>query len=261
MSRSPWKALPEEGWFIHPDDETIVRDFNRLRRDDHDHFLHFDIVPEAFIGRPDAPLVLLSNNPGYVGGNNDQERRRADFMIKMRRNLLHESLDCPFVFLDPMLKGSYGQKWWRSKLRDLIEDLGVEVVARSILNVTYFPYASRRFGHWQVEVPTARYNFQLVREAIERKATIVRMRTGRHLWQLWLKSVPELYGYPKLIRVKNPQAATLNRTNLDESSYELILDSIEKADEAGFLDRGETHGQGHATARGQKTKQAGELKL
>ena len=30
------------------------------------HYLHVgDILPEAFVGAPDAPVVLLGNNPGF----------------------------------------------------------------------------------------------------------------------------------------------------------------------------------------------------
>jgi hypothetical protein len=227
MCRNPWVDLPESGGFIHPYDSTQVRNFNRGRRENSNHFLHFDIVPEAFVGRRDAPLVMLSNNPGYASADNARERRIPEFKSKMRKNLLHEALDYPFVFLDPILTGSYGQKWWQSKLRDLIQEFDVTKVARSVLNVTYFPYASRRFGHGGLNVPTAQYNFYLVHEAIARKAVIVRMRTGEKLWQLWLKAVPELAVYPNIFRVRNPQAATLNRTNLDENAYEMIRDAVE----------------------------------
>lgn len=222
---NPWHNLAENE-FICPGDRETVLKFNQGRAEDHRYRLHFDIVPEAFIGARDAPVVLFSNNPGYSTGQLGA-RSTDPFQKMMRANLRHKESDCPFVFLRPEIEDAdYGKKWWRSKLRDLIIEFDESIVARSILNIVYFPYASNRFGHLGLTVPSQAYSFHLVRNAIERNAVIVRMRTGTAVWEQWLEAVPELKGYKRLHNVSNPQAASVNRGNLSEQAYDDICEAI-----------------------------------
>src|SRR5258707_120499 len=104
-------------------------------------------------------------------------------MDRMRENLLHEPSAYPFVYLDPAFC-EIG-KWWERKLRLLIKRFGREVLARSILNVPYFPYASQNFGHRRLSLPSQQYNFHLVREAMKRQAVIVLVRRE----DIWMEAV------------------------------------------------------------------------
>jgi hypothetical protein len=211
VSDNPWHRLPDRPPYVLPDEEAVLRQFNDNVAPD--YRLHIDeIAPEAFIGARDAPVVLLSNNPGFekVG----PERRKPVFALKVRRNLLHEPSDYPFLFLAPDFSGA-DRQWWESKLKDLIEEFGVQRVAQSILNVVYFPYPSGKFGHWSLRLPSQNYSFHLVREAVDRNAAIVLMRKGKRMVDLWKCAVPELNGYARLYEVRNSRNPAISRRNCD----------------------------------------------
>lgn len=220
---NPWASLPREPDFVLPEDEAAVRFFNDKKGSQHDHFLHIDkILPEAFVGARDAPVVLLSNNPGFGSGAPAKENQ--SFKDRMRSNLLHEASDYPFVFLDPKFSG-LGKKWWATKLKEVIEafendEKATSIVARSILNVPYFPYPSRKFGHRRLRLPSQEYSFGLIRRAIKRGAVIVFMRREK----MWMEAVPELKGYTNLTRVGNKQNPTISRRNCE--GFEKVVQAI-----------------------------------
>src|SRR5207245_11805556 len=117
-----------------------------------------EILPEPFVGDKDAPVVLLSNNPGF--GEGALPKRDPAFMARLRNNLAHGPADYPFLFLAPEFGGP-GKTWWERKLKCLLKRFEREVVARSILNVVYFPYPSRRFGHRRLRLASRQYSFHL----------------------------------------------------------------------------------------------------
>jgi hypothetical protein len=192
VSENPWTHLPPSPPFVLPDDEPFVRDFNN--RAAPKAFLHInEILPEPFVGAPDAPVVLLSNNPGL--GKGATQKQAGDFMDRMRDNLRHAPSDYPFVYLAPDFTGPHKQ-WWERKLKSLLKRFGHQVVARSILNVPYFPYASQRFGRGLPRLPSQAYSFRLVRHALVRNAIIVFMRRDA----MWKEALPELEKYDRIFR-------------------------------------------------------------
>jgi hypothetical protein len=203
LNGNPWRFLPPGPDYVLPDDEADVRAFNGRIDVAHKHFLHIDkILPEPFVGAKDAPVLLLSNNPGF--GEGEAHRRDPEFMDQMRKNLRHEPADYPFVYLDPRFGAA--EKWWARKLKWLLAPCGPfspEVVARSILNVVFFPYPSCRYGHDRVRLRSQAYGFDLVREAMRRDAVIVSMRKLETKKPRWLMAVPKLKGYSRFYQVRN----------------------------------------------------------
>jgi hypothetical protein len=123
-------------------------------------------------------------------------------------------MDFPFYYLNPTFDNP-GQVWWWRKLKPLVEKCGREEVSRCVLCVEYFPYHSSRFdrskvsGHASLNLESQEYGFDLVREALRRKAFIVIMRSER----LWLERVPALEGHPwkcTLNSVQNPAISSRN---------------------------------------------------
>jgi hypothetical protein len=224
MNENPWCSLPTSSPYVLPEDEPNVSAFNKMPGRKPNHVLQLDILPEPFIGVPDAPVVLLSNNPGF--GKRAHLKHEQDFIRRMRNNLHHEPSDCPFVYLAPDI-GDVG-KWWESKLKTLIHCFGREVVARSILNVPYFPYPSRTFAHRRLELPSQKYSFYLVREAVNRRAVVVLMRRGK--LKLWQSAVPELKEYDRLVQLLNPQNPTVSPGNCHDGDYEKVVRAIEVAE-------------------------------
>jgi hypothetical protein len=221
VDENPWPLLPDSKPFVLPEDKPAVDGFNGKLKIGSKRRLPLDLLPEPFVGAPDAPVVLLSNNPG-IGKAAEQRRQRA-FMERMRKNLLHERSESeyPFLYLDPKLPGV--GDWWKKKLKCLLEDCGgEEAVAGAILNVPFFPYASQRFGHRELRLPSQQYTFHLVREAMKRQAVIVFMRR----MDVWEQAIPGLtkHGF----QVKNVQNPAISPNNCGDANYQKVVEAVAK---------------------------------
>jgi hypothetical protein len=224
---NPWRHLPAEPPFVLRCDKKGVDEFNQKVGRSSKSFLQVGgILPEPFIGNPDAPVVLLSNNPGF--GKRAHLRAEREFKDRMRNNLDLGTSDYPFIYLDPAL-AEVG-KWWKAKLRKLIADLGTQVVARSVLNVVYFPYASERLGRKPPDLPSQKFGFKLVCDAVERGAMIIVMRKGKLKW--WREKVKGLKPSDRLVVLKNPQNPTISPGNCGKRAFEKVVAAIRRAESA-----------------------------
>jgi hypothetical protein len=63
---NPWHGLPDEPPYVLSDDREKVLAFNvrQKRKENQNGFLHLDLIPEPFVGKPDAPVVLLGTIQG-----------------------------------------------------------------------------------------------------------------------------------------------------------------------------------------------------
>lgn len=219
MNANPWIHVPASKPFVLGSDKSLVEEFNKDAGEN--RFLRVcDLLPEPFIGDPKAPVLLLSNNPGF--GKAWKDRADPDFMKKVRLNLHHRLADCPFYYLGERV-GNANRAWWERRVKCLIAAFDREVVARSILNVTFFPYPSKRFGHDRLELESQKYGFQLVSDAMSRGAFIVFMRKKER----WLDKVPGLKVYERACQVNNVQNPTVSPKNLRD--YSKVVDAIAAA--------------------------------
>jgi hypothetical protein len=222
---NPWLLLPTEAPFVLSIDKPIIDAFNQKISESSPYFLRVqNMLPEPFLGDPKAPILVLSNNPGF--GRNPHLRQQPRFMSRMRDDICLRLSTYPFVYLDPDYHDT--GRWWRQKLKHVIQRFGDEVVARSICNVVCFPYVSKRYGHRDCEVPSQQFGFGLVRAAVERGAVIVLMRKGQEKW--WREKVPELQDYHSFLRLRNPRMPAISPNNCDSGDYERIIDAIERAE-------------------------------
>jgi hypothetical protein len=219
---NPWRRLPYKPPYVLPEDKERVRTFNDL---------DFDLLPEPFVGRPDAPVVLLGNNPGVQSDEAKAWKQKPAFAERMRDNLLHRlSDDFPFLYLEPDPDISpLGKEWWRRKLKHLFlrfgpgEDVARSILARSILAVEFFPYVSYRYRQGGLCLPSQKYSLSLVKNAVERGAVIVLTRGQRR----WEKAIPELPKYPRCFRLKEVQRAPISPGNFpDRDQFEEIIHDI-----------------------------------
>jgi hypothetical protein len=223
MSDNPWVRLPAGPPYVLAEDADAVREFNA--RAEEDYRLRIDsLLPEPFLGDPAAPVLLLSNNPGF--GKRSVLRQQPEFMASMRVALGLHFATYPFIYLDPEYRET--GRWWRQKLKCLLGRFGDEVVARSVCNVVYFPYASSKFRHGRCEVPSQRYSFRLVREAVERGAVIVLMRKGQ--LKRWQDKVSGISGSGNLVLLRNPQMPSVSPGNCEVGDYEKVVSAIEVAE-------------------------------
>jgi hypothetical protein len=126
---NPWISLPMEAPCVSEPDKPAVAAFNVHASDE--HRIHTDVLPEPFLGRKDAPIVLLNVNPGFDDHasltHEDHYARDA-----WKKNILHEPLAYPFYFLDPQLSHAGGARWWKRTLRELMQIAGAHPVANTI---------------------------------------------------------------------------------------------------------------------------------
>jgi hypothetical protein len=238
VSDNPWHRLPTTPPYFLSEDRERVEALNANFPEHHRCRLDLDIIPEPFVGRPDAPVVILGNNPGIKSPQTAEYRRRPAFIERMRNNLLHRlDDDYPFFFLDPndLVMPPDGRKWWERKLDGLFRAFGPDkedkevaraILAKSILAVEFFPYASRRYGHGRDPLPSQQYSFGLVRSAMARGASIVLTRGHKR----WLGAMKDLEGYSKLVWLKQVQSAPVSKNNCrDPKQFEEMVRAIRAA--------------------------------
>jgi hypothetical protein len=217
--RNPWKNLPSRPPYILADELDSLKEFNSSPKTKEDERVQLNLLPEPFLGRPDAPVVLLNLNPGFNTRNDHRQHGNAFFAERSRTNLLHGSADYPFYLLDPGIEDR--TKWWEHKLKKLIEGFGCRTVANAVLCVEYFPYHSKKFSGRLPHVPSQKYSFWLARQAIHRQALILIMRSERR----WLEAVPELASYAHRYTANSCQNPAISRSNFPmgfEAAFEAI---------------------------------------
>lgn len=223
MTQNPWTELPLHGPdFVLAQDDARVRDLNR--RAPPAPNIDTTLWPEPFLGRKDAPVVLLSLNPGW-SPLDGLWYAKEQFKALARANLLQQDADYPFYLLNPRLKDAPGSIWWNARLRHLIGAVGRERVARGLLCVERFPYHSPKFGAG-FDVPSQVCSDHLVRTALQRGALVVGMR-ARHRWET---AVPQL-AQPGVVWLNSPQATYLTPGNFPDkpaSSYGDLVRRLEQ---------------------------------
>ena len=202
---NPWKQLDytDKKRIIASCDKDALKNYEqKLEKYGDDYKLDLEYIPGPYMGNPkEATLFLLNLNPNWANGKEFYAKQEDT----LKKNLEHRIDNCPLFCLDPKWKDDYD--WWYGKLKGLIDEIdlinkkGLETVRRKVFVAEYFPYSSKSYREVNIILESQKYTFQLVREAIIAKKTIVVMRHETE----WDAAVPELVGYEKKYIVKNPQ--------------------------------------------------------
>lgn len=215
--QNPWLTLPHAKPYVLASDASLLQSFNASAAEQHRYDL--SLFPEPFFGSPSAPVVVLNLNPGW-SPDDTSIHAEHEFAAMSRSALTHSLGPYPFLHLQPTGL-TPGSKWWRQRTRELISDVGFESVARRLGCVQFAPYHSRQYAPASPRLPSQEYSFGLVRQAMDRGAEVVIMRSVN----LWFRAVPELASYNRLHRGANPRAPFLSRGNL-KSSYQVIAQRL-----------------------------------
>ena len=223
-SANPWLGLPEQAPFVLPDDVPYLEDYSKNATDTA-YRLHLPPLP--FQGRPDAPVVLLGLNPGYAESDeiwhNTPYFRETNF-----RNYRHDAtLPYPLFFLDPEIEGGAteaGQRWWHRRLKHLRKQYDDRLLAQAILSVQYAPYRSTSYKPTKQCLDSQSYGFALVKQAVERGALIIALRSVR----LWQDAVGELKDYERFYQLSSPLNPVLSKQQLGEKGYQELIAELEK---------------------------------
>jgi len=198
---NPWIELinsKDRTNLILNDEKEIIRKFNDRNRligstSDYDYKIHTDIMPAPFMGDVlNSPIVLLTLNPGW-----DPKEEEVGFYKKYdpfwEQIIQHKfpNPELPLFCLDD----EYATKspYWAAKLKPLISKTSKEQVAKNISVIQYFPYQSRKYKNLYQDLSkeklrSQKYNFKLVKLAINRQAIIIILRSKR----LWFEAINEL---------------------------------------------------------------------
>jgi len=213
--QNPWAQLPTRPPYVLDSDRARVEEFNRTALKH--HAIDTSLLPEPFLGNPNAKVVILGLNPGW-SPQDAQWHAKPEFQRDCRANLLHSGGAYPFYLLNPALTDSPGGMWWRRRLRVLIEAVGLEPIAANLLCVEYFPYHTDRFHSGLPRLPSQEYAAAMVQNAIAREAIIILMRSAK----LWTAAIPALADYPDLHRLSNPRCAYLTPRNCPAGYREIV---------------------------------------
>lgn len=201
-TENPWHHLPSEAPFVLPQDERAIDRHNS--RADNKTRIVTDLLPEPIVGPIDAPVILLNLNAGF----NEQDydvHSRASFREEMLETIRGEAKR--FVYMD---EEGPGQRWWKQKLRPLIEATSLDAVATGILSVNLFPYHTKQYTHFKSALSSQRFVLDIVRAAINRKALLVAMRG----YERWSVEIRDMGAYRRVLRMTSPQNVTISKGNV-----------------------------------------------
>jgi hypothetical protein len=205
--QNPWLSLPASAPFILPEDAEILGSLRHPPRGKYE--LRLDLPPQPWTGNVNkAEVFMLALNPGFAECD-CAEFQNTDYATQWRLALSFGTRT-PFYFLDPAFRATGGGRWWRPRLRDLIAVAGIDAVDQKVMCVEHFPYKSTKYKPLGLTLPSQRYSFEIVREAIRQRKQVVVMRSER----VWLESVPELrtYAYVRLASCQNPHLSRAQMT-------------------------------------------------
>lgn len=226
--QNPWQTLRGRQPFVLIEDEEIIEAFNQdLKPSQQEKYqIRLDLIPEPYIGRPDAPVVLLNLYPSFEESDVAWHNNDPIFKQKAWGNLLHDQANYPFYLLDPKLERAEGHQTWSKQLRGLMKDVGRETVAENVFCIEYFPYHSQKYKALAKGgmLPSQDYSFHLVRQAMQRNALIILMRSIN----VWQEAIPELDSYENIFALKNPQSPYVSLKNCPTPEhYQMVLDAIQ----------------------------------
>jgi len=207
-----WHRLGDQAPFVHPDDLPFVLAHNSQHEPNDPLWINTGRMAEPRLGDIDAPIVLLQLNPSYD---------KREFNIAELRLSLVDEHAAHAGLLDAE------NRWWQKRaFSKLMRIYDGDRLSRRICSIEYFPYASLRFNHAHIRLPTQQYQFDLVRRALSRNATFIVTRG----FNLWSGAIPELACAlgQTVFKTKNPQQSSISEGNLEAMAYKQIIAALDK---------------------------------
>lgn len=207
-SANPWLDLKPWPPYVLPADDQILQRHPRARAR-----LHLECPPIPWMGRPDkARVLLLTLNPRYAADT--PAEFAAPGLLDDVLSALRLDGEEPPHSLNQRYRGTPGFKYWVTRLRELINEVGLDRVAREVAFLEYFPYFSETFEPVREPLASSRFTLDLLTRALQDSTrVVVVLRGGRR----WFEAVPELKGRSFLAR--NPRSSTVSRGNVGDEGF------------------------------------------
>ena len=206
--RNPWISLPPSADYVTEEDGPYIEEWNKIPIRHPQYRIDLRLPPEPFLGYHDAPLVVLSANPGLAPGDYEAYQRvgAADRLAELAKDG-----GGPFRWLAEDVKHTPGGKWWRRCLGGLVnKGLGFAELADLILAVEFHGYHASKWAPLPVTLPSQPFGFSLVKQAMDWGAVIVVTRptvSGAWQCQVW-RRIRTLCVPSKCGRLRSDQATS-----------------------------------------------------
>lgn len=209
--RSPWHDL--KPLYVLPEDFAAIAHHRNCSN------LRLDTLPDQFVGGLDtAEVVFLALNPGFDERDITVNLQLPEF-LEANRNNRNDPYGSPFYYFGGGLEQTGGYLWWTRILKQLLLAGVTETTLRQkIMLIEYFPYHSKSYKDLPI-VPSQKFAFDLVNEAMTREKIIIIMRSK----DLWFEAVPKLKNYSAKMIIKNPRNPTVSSKNLSEENFNILL--------------------------------------
>lgn len=205
---NPWPTLTQGSPFVLAGDLAAVSEFNSTAPDN--YILRTGLLPEPYVGRVGAPVVLLALNPGCSHGD-IACHADPEFRERVRTCHRQDDVEWPYYYLAPDASGP-GAEWSRRVLGHLIREVGLLTVARNVVMYEYVAYHSVSYSHRTPSLPSQEFTFESVRNALG-GSTVVFVTRG---WKEWVQRIPEIAASSKVFRTRSAQNIVITPRNSPE---------------------------------------------
>jgi len=214
--RNPWISMPPSADYVTDEDGPYIEEWNKIHTGHPQYRIDLRLPPEPFLGYHDAPLVVLSANPGLAPDDYEAYQRvgAADRLAEVAKDG-----GGPFRWLADDVKDLPGGRWWRRCLSGLVKErLSFAELADLILAVEFHGYHTSKWAPLPITLPSQWFGFSLVKQAMDRGAVIVVTRAYRE----WRVAVPGLASYANLVRTIQVRAASIGPGNIEPERFKLV---------------------------------------
>lgn len=220
LFNNPWKAILKTPPHILKEDIEALKKHKKMPEN---MGWKIGLIPIPYIGNyKKASVIILCLNPGYRE-KLDLDDYNNKYYFKENVKTLTMKSRVPFFFLDPKIDFSGGYIWWAKILKQLISKFGLKLISKKIMCLQYLGYHSKTYINPPCILPSQKFTFNLLRQAIKDQKTIVIMRSKK----LWIKAVPELENYP-YVELKNYRRPFLTERNMGRENFERLVESLNK---------------------------------
>lgn len=218
LKNNPWNEAEIDAWqatlnagksgeFILKADADVIASYNRKCKKEGD-LIQTHLLPQPFIGNPEAPIWILTQNPGYseidlydMLGKKEEiedwrkkekvalhEETESKESLEKRQELLLNQLrfEAPrsFYVLDNCFKtikehagnkSFGGYEWWNKRLLQCDLCNGNKDMLSKFFVLEFFPYHSRNFSETlsKTEVAHSKFWKELVSYALDQKKLLL----------------------------------------------------------------------------------------
>lgn len=225
---NPWLDLPKKEPYVLDIDKDSISDIKDI-----DFKIFLNIFPDPYVGDiNNAEVFFLLLNPGLVIPPGLKEpleffylENFPSFKNDLLANLHQEQRKYPFYYLDPKNKLSLGFRYWTKVLNQFLNDeVDYEKISKKICAIEFFPYHSQKYKKHKV-IPSQKFTFEVVKEAINRNKIIIVMRAKKD----WEKALElKFENHKNIYFPRSSQNVILTKKNIGTDLFEKLKEIFEK---------------------------------